>query len=246
MVIVQVSVVVAFMSLCAGPALLILDLSERARTVSLEKIQDRLNELVNAGDALIETSYLSDEREYCVDEPEFHEWRATSLSFLCRVFGENHSHVKLYSSACRIHQLDHTRRGLAVLSAAGQDIAGGHLKSLEALVSADVFASFLDMAEHLLTKGYKDAAAVLLGAVLEDGLRRIAREHGIVVRNPDDISALNQRLAQGGVYSRLTQKRIQVWNDLRNSAAHGRFDDYDVELVKEALAAVTAFLDLHL
>jgi hypothetical protein len=42
------------------------------------------------------------------------------------------------------------------------------------LVSAEVFNDFLDMSAHLLDNGYYQAAGSLVGAVLEDSLRRVA------------------------------------------------------------------------
>jgi hypothetical protein len=42
------------------------------------------------------------------------------------------------------------------------------------------------------------------------------------------------------------QKRIQVWNDIRNNAAHGKFDQYKEDDVKEMIAGVESFLAAHL
>ena len=58
------------------------------------------------------------------------------------------------------------------------------LSNFMSLAQAEVFADFLDMAEHLLGEGYKDAAAVILGAVLEDTLRKLADAYGVPVIGP--------------------------------------------------------------
>ena len=94
--------------------------------------------------------------------------------------------------------------------------------------------------------GYKDVAASVTGAALEDGLRRIALAHGMVVKPNDDLSSLNHRVADGQVYSRLVQKKIQVWNDIRNSAAHGKFGEYKLEDVSEMIKGVQNFLTEYL
>ena len=74
------------------------------------------------------------------------------------------------------------------------------LVNFRSLVQAEVFADFLDMAEHLLGETYKDAAAVLLGAVLEDSLRKIAGAKGVDILNskgkPLTIDPLNVTACQ--------------------------------------------------
>ena len=102
------------------------------------------------------------------------------------------------------------------------------------------------MAGHLVDSGYKDPAASLCGAVLEEGLRRIATNKGENVRERDDLSSLNQKLAAKGVYSRLVQKRLAVWTDVRNAADHGKFSDYSKADVAEMHQGVSSFLAQHL
>jgi hypothetical protein len=63
---------------------------------------------------------------------------------------------------------------VAILRALREDYAHGYVRTVQELVHADVFADFLDMASELLTKGYKDAAAVIVGSVLEEHLRQLA------------------------------------------------------------------------
>jgi hypothetical protein len=89
----------------------------------------------------------------------------------------------------------------------------------------------------------KDAAASVAGTVLEDGLRRIALVQKVTVKTNDDLSSLNHKLADRQVYTRLVQKKIQVWNDTRNNAVHGKFEEYKVEDVSEM---VKGFLADHL
>ena len=60
-----------------------------------------------------------------------------------------------------------------ILAAAKEDYIGGLLDDQKTLVCAEVFTDFLQQADYLLREGYKDPAAVIAGAVLEDGLRRL-------------------------------------------------------------------------
>jgi hypothetical protein len=61
------------------------------------------------------------------------------------------------------------------------DVTNGYLRRQADLVAAEVFGDFLDMAGHLLDNHYHHPAAMLIGAVLEDGLRRLARGSGVGV-----------------------------------------------------------------
>ena len=98
------------------------------------------------------------------------------------------------------------------------------------------------MADHLHEAGYKDPAASLAGAVLEDGMRNIAKSTGIKVKAKEDLSSLNQKLAQASVYNRLTQKKLQVWTDVRNNADHGHFDEYSTDDVANMIRGIEQFL----
>ena len=113
------------------------------------------------------------------------------------------------------------------------------------MVASDVFADFLDQAQHLLEAGYKDPAAMLAGAVLEDGLRRLLSRAGESTKPRDDLSALNSRCAQKGQYNRLVQKKLSVWIDIRNNAAHGRFEEYNDEDVERMVEGINSFLADH-
>jgi len=101
------------------------------------------------------------------------------------------------------------------------------------------------MAEYLLAEGYKDAAAVIIGSVLEDSLRKLADENSIPTTassgRPRTIDPLNVALAKASAYGPLIQKQITTWADLRNSAAHGHYDKYDEHQVKQMLLFVQKF-----
>ena len=69
---------------------------------------------------------------------------------------------------------------------------------LEEYVSAAIYSDFLGMAESLLAQQQAelvDIAAFLAGAVLENGLKRIATNRAIKLKDSDDIPTLNHKLA---------------------------------------------------
>lgn len=137
-----------------------------------------------------------------------------------------------------------------ILKGIQSDIHSGMLDEVRGLIQAEILAGFLEMAEHLLDQGYKDAAAVLLGAVLEDALRRVSDRRGLNTNNshgrPLTIDPLNTNLAKAGEYNALVQKQITSWANLRNSAAHGRFAEYDTDHVRQMLLFTQKFCADHL
>ena len=132
-----------------------------------------------------------------------------------------------------------------ILIALRDDLEQGLLGETEDLVRAEVFTGFLEMAQHLLETEYKDPAAVLVGTVLENGLKKIAEKKGIQFNDNDGIGALNKGLANAKVYTRLKQQQVQAWAAIRNSAAHGSPKDYSATDVKYMLDGVQNFLDEH-
>jgi hypothetical protein len=120
------------------------------------------------------------------------------------------------------------------------------LYDMRRLLQADIFADFLEMAEHLHSEGYKDPAAVLLGGVLEDGLRKLSESNNLPLLNaqgkPLTIEPMNVNLSKASVYPPLTKKQITSWADLRNNAAHGRYNEYTAADVKDLLFFVQRFL----
>jgi len=135
------------------------------------------------------------------------------------------------------------------LRALRADYAAGHLQRVEEIVQADFFADFLEMAEHLLEQGYKDPAAVLIGGVLEEQLRKLCIRHSVaidVAGKPKKADSLNSELAGGGVYNKLDQKSVTAWLDLRNKAAPGKYSEYTIDQVNVLLQGVRDFATRHL
>jgi len=134
---------------------------------------------------------------------------------------------------------------VGALKALRADYEAGHLERVEQLVEADLFADFLQMAEHLVEQGYKDAGAVLAGGVLEEHLRKLCARNGLptdAAGRPKKAEAMNSDLASASVYSKLDQKSITAWLDLRNKAAHGKYNEYTREQVGLMLEGVREFL----
>jgi len=136
-----------------------------------------------------------------------------------------------------------------IIEALKADLEAGYLSSVEELIHGEVFGDLLESATYLLDEGYKDPAAVLAGGVLEEHLRQLCKKNGIeIITNtksgikPKKADLMNAELSKAGAYSKLEQKNITAWLDLRNKAAHGKFDEYVKEQVSTVIFGIRDFV----
>jgi hypothetical protein len=125
------------------------------------------------------------------------------------------------------------------------DLQAGWTETVVELVHADTYGGYLEMADALLAKAYKDPAAVIVGTSLEVHLRALCVKNNIatvVGANHKKADTMNADLKKAGVYDGLQQKQITAWLDLRNKAAHGNYADYDKEQVGLFVDGVRAFI----
>jgi hypothetical protein len=162
-----------------------------------------------------------------------------------RVFGPESQHYKNFTVHVGKDWLGFSDayRAQGVLKAAEDDYASGQLVQLRQLVQAEVFDDFLEQAEHLLSSGYHQAAGVIAGCVLEDGLRKLCAKHAIPITDRPKLDTMNADLAKAGVYNKLAQKRITAIADLRNKAAHGEWTVFSEQDVREMVTAVRRFME---
>ena len=137
-----------------------------------------------------------------------------------------------------------------ILEALRADYVDGYMQTVEELIHADLFADLFDMAEELLNKGYKDAAAVIAGSALEAHIRKLAERFGISTSRagrPVKTATLNDKLAAtpDASYTKLTQKTVTAWLDLRNNAAHGRYEMYDSAQVAAFVRDIRGFIERY-
>jgi hypothetical protein len=138
---------------------------------------------------------------------------------------------------------------IGVLTALRGDLLDGYLASVTQLIHGAVFNDFLDMARHLLEEGYKDAAAVIAGGVLEAHLRQLCIKNGLAIEQttsgkaprPKRASQLNQELGNN-IYSLFDQQNVTAWLALRNNAAHGKFSEYSGSQVSLFIEGIQDFI----
>ena len=211
------------------------------------KLEKRFNELASEHQALMasktrkSTSYGSDDY---VDSELFTSWKVKVRNLFSLACGESSQHFKEYVKAEKPMTMESSysvaKRLGAVFNAVKDDFHGGYLNSIRNLVQAEVFESELEQAQELLDSGYKLASAVIAGVVLETSLRDLCDQEGI---SHGKLDKMNSDLAKQGKYNKLQQKRITALADIRNSAAHGKpeeFTEPDVQLMIRDIEGILA------
>ncbi len=130
---------------------------------------------------------------------------------------------------------------LPVIKATYDDFKNGFLITFKQIVQAEVFDSELEQAKSLLENGYKNAAAVIAGVVLETAIKELCLNNNIDLEKKR-LTRLNDDLAKAGVYNTLEQKRITALADIRNNAAHGKYDEFTIEDVERMISDIERFL----
>jgi len=199
----------------------------------------RLDELIALGE------------EASSDPLVLRRFMTSARNLLQNVLGKDSVHFEAFDQvaedAYEADDLQYRAQELVgVIHAARDDIASGFIFNRDLLISATNFGDILEQAQHLLSAGYKDAAAVLTGAVLESSLRKLCDKRGVAYTPKETMEPLNVKLAKDGAYQRMTQKMITTWGDLRNNAAHGDFDKYAEADVQQMLQWVSGFVEQQL
>jgi hypothetical protein len=135
-------------------------------------------------------------------------------------------------------------RIVGILKALKSDIEKDYLKTIHQIIQSEVFSEYIDMAEHLLDQGYKDAAAIIAGSTLEAHIKELARTNSIdllVNDKPKKASTLNDELTKAGIYSSPSQKQVTAWLAIRNDAAHGNYNNYNPQEVKLMIQGIRQF-----
>ena len=225
-----------------------LEVSQQTMKVD-QKIQDRLDDLTQMGERVLATQrdpgpdIIGDDR---VDSQLAYQWATSVQSLLARVFGQDSQHYKNFTEQVGQYlTYSPVHRAQGILKAAKDDYVNDQLFELRQIIEAEVFDDFLEQAEHLLSSGYYQPAAVVAGCVLEDGLRKLCDKHGITLASKPKMDSMNADLAKAGVFSKLVQKRLTTLADLRNKAAHGEWNEFSSDDVKEMVVAVRRFMQEH-
>lgn len=210
-----------------------------------KKLEQRFIELTEQLETIKATA--TDDSGKKIDNDIFLGWKVKVKNLFVSACGENSQHFKAFEKAEVPYTMESNyyvlKRLSAIFLATKEDFEGGYLSSLKNLIQAEVFESELEQASELLKNGYKLASAVIAGVVLETALRDLCTTHSLPIGKLD---TMNGQLAKAGIYNKLQQKRITAIADIRNSAAHGKpdeFTDSDVEnMIQDVESVLLSYL----
>lgn len=212
------------------------------------KALERLAELITIGDRVLVTRRPPPPNsigfDSSVDSQAAHQWFTSVQNILARVFGLASEHYKNFTAqGAKGLTYSPVYRAQGILKAAHEDLERGFLFDLRRLIEAEVFDDLLEQADALLSADYYQPAAVVAGCVLEDGLRKLCVANAIVLPDKPKLDVMNAELAKAGLYTKLTQKRITAIADIRNNAAHGKWNQFLRRDVEEAITWIRNFME---
>lgn len=180
---------------------------------------------------------------FYVDQNALLNWKVKAKTLLINTCGESSHHLTSFIAAEQgtgfSTNYDILKQLSAVFLAAKEDFEGGYLNSLRNLVQAEVFNNELEQAEELFDREYATAAAVIAGVVLETALRDLCSISGI---EHGSINKMNDDLAKAGTYNANQKKQITSLSAIRNSAAHGKPEEFTKDQVRGMIDDVQRFL----
>lgn len=218
------------------------------RMKTFEDLKTRINELINLNHEVIKALNVTTDRGESAEL--LRNLKAQSLSFVQFLYGKESTMFSEVSDAFKVQHITIDARNadncLGCLKAIKAEIDGGWIGTLKGNIMAESFSDFMEMGLYFVDEGYKDAAAVMFGGVLEEHLRQLCIANKIEVlkengkfRKAED---LNIDLAKNGIYNTIVQKAVTGNLGIRNAAAHAKYDEYSIDQVKLMRQEISLFM----
>jgi hypothetical protein len=212
-----------------------------------EKIAARFKELEDQGRKVPSSRPGPGQGPPLVDAEAFQLWASSALHLVASVYGEASPH---YTNLFGAYQRGTTffERNLGemrgIFGGAKSDFDGGYLFDVERVVSGELFGDFVVAAKTALSESYKDVAAVLACAALEDALKRVATANGIVVNQKGMTDVINA-LKAAGIVGGPQKSLLETMPKLRDAAMHADWDRITSQEVGSVIGFVEQFLLTH-
>ncbi|MBT9174245.1 MAG: hypothetical protein DDT21_02657 [Syntrophomonadaceae bacterium] len=215
--------------------------------VLYEKLDARFRELLEEGNKILNKyGWNGKDWEKSHIFPsllEYNKWYTSAKNLIEKICGENSSYNRQFEN------LYADKKGnpyyffgfLGILQASYDDWKLGLLEDTKSLITAEVFSNFIEQAEYLLEEGYKLPSAVIVRAVLEDGLRTLCKKNEITLPERPKLDWMNSELVKKSVYNKNVQKQVTAWAGIGNSAAHMEIDGLTDAEVKNMINGVISF-----
>ena len=176
---------------------------------------------------------------------------ATSAQYLIKaVFGEDSPYYDNFTKQMNVcsstrGKKNNIERLKGIFRSAKEDFESGGVFNVDLQVSGEVFGDFIVLAKQSLSSDYKDVAAVLAAAALEDSLKRYAKVKGINEVDNQSMSKVINALKSKGL---VTEEQKFLLNDMlkiRNSAMHAQWGKISKPGINSMIGFVEGFLSTN-
>ena len=214
-----------------------------------EHIVTRIEQLVSQGQE-IARSYSPDDY-WIKDVPRVQSWLASAVHVILQISPPASFY---HLETARLTNQEDLKRGITVvivekvlglLLSVQSEASAGFLSRLEYQVFATAFDDFLDHADFFYKSGKAKEAAILVSAVLEDVLKRVAEKHDIDAAKTSLEPLVNQ-LGIAQVLSEVKVKRVKSYIGVRNAAYHAIWDELDLKDIGQAIGGVRELIEMYL
>ena len=170
-------------------------------------------------------------------------WATSAESLIKAVFGEESPHYINFANViknCRGSELSiKTLQGIFL--SAKEAFEGGYVFSIELSISGEIFGDFVVLAKQSLAEGYKDVAAVLASAALEDALKRYAKVNGLNVDGATMAKVISA-IKSKGLVSGARKSMLDTMLQIRNYTMHAEWGKVNEPEVNSIIGYVEQFL----
>ena len=170
-------------------------------------------------------------------------WATSAESLIKAVFGEESPHYINFANViknCRGSELSiKTLQGIFL--SAKEAFEGGYVFSIELSISGEIFGDFVVLAKQSLAEGYKNVAAVLASAALEDALKRYAKVNGLNVDGATMAKVISA-IKSKGLVSGARKSMLDTMLQIRNYTMHAEWEKVNEPEVNSIIGYVEQFL----
>jgi hypothetical protein len=234
--------------------------------ITRQKYAERLAELIRRGEAVPVLSKTITSENWVtgmttsrlvetVDWEEFVKWRTNCTTLLDQLLPTSSAHRVTAERFRTIkNNRDSLQFGIQFLKAVSEDFDQRLFDPISIQIETEIAADYLCQAKMLVESELREqissaSAAVLAGVVLEKCLRLMCEQlspaEPTTLNNgkPLTLNPLIEALRKRGAFNELMAKHLRAWADIRNSAAHGRCEEFTTEQVKAMIRGVELFLE---
>ena len=205
-----------------------------------DKYSQRFQELQKKSETL---PFIEKHRVVRVPSGNWENWATSVQNLIKAVFGENSPHYVNFTKTLDQCTGDKSRINSlqGIFKSAKEDFEGGYVFNVDLTISGEVFGDFIVLAKQSLSEGYKDVAAVLASAALEDSLKRYALVNGLNVENKQMTEVINA-LKSKGLVSGAQKSLLDAMPKIRNFALHADWEKISEPDVNSIIGYVEQFL----